>query len=89
MRGVAKLPDGASYPVDDEYLFGVFSEARLIKSVAELDLMRYSCAVSSEAHMAVMAHTKPGMFEYQLESLFKVRPTAQLHSFLHRHPRFV
>lgn len=34
-------------------------------------LLRYSATVSSEAHLAVMQHTRPGLSEYQLESLFR------------------
>ena len=34
-------------------------------------LLRYVCTVSSEAHLAIMQHARPGQFEYQLESLFR------------------
>jgi Xaa-Pro aminopeptidase len=35
-------------------------------------VLRYICELSSEAHMAVMQHIRPGMLESQLESLFQV-----------------
>ncbi len=58
--------------MDDSRLFAAMSECRVIKSELELEVLRYSHMVSSEAHLAVMSHVRPGMKEYQLESLFKV-----------------
>jgi len=65
----AKLP--GAFPTNDDILFPVFSQLRSIKTEKELDVMRYAALVSSEAHIAVMTHTKPGQFEYQQETLFK------------------
>jgi Xaa-Pro dipeptidase len=47
------------HPTDDE------------KSPAEIDLMRYTNWMSSMAHVEVMKACRPGMMEYQLESLFQ------------------
>eukprot|EP01134_Creolimax_fragrantissima_P006068 CFRG6068T1 len=58
------------YEVDGESLFGNIAECRVIKTEAELEVMRYVAKVSSEAHKQVMRKMKPGMMEYQLESLF-------------------
>ena len=43
---------------------------RSIKTEAELEIMRYVTRISSEAHVKVMQELKPGMYEYQGESLF-------------------
>ena len=44
---------------------------RGVKTKAEIAVMRYANRVSSAAHVAVMQTVKPGMMEYQLESMFK------------------
>ena len=56
---------------DEEALFRSISECRVFKSSAEIDIMRYTNWVSSMAHVEVMRATRPGMMEYQLESLFQ------------------
>ena len=43
-------------------------EMRLIKSPAEIRVMRQAAAISSTAHGRAMKITKPGMFEYQVEA---------------------
>lgn len=56
--------------VDHGRLWSEISECRIIKTKEELDIMRYVNKISSEAHIDVMKAVKPGMYEYQLESLF-------------------
>lgn len=56
---------------DEDSLFPVLVECRVHKSPAEIDLLRYTNWISSMAHVEVMRSTKPGMMEYQLESLFQ------------------
>lgn len=64
--------DGISnFTVNNEILFPVIAECRVFKSPMELDVIRYSNKISSEAHKEVMKYVRPGMKEYQLESLFK------------------
>jgi Xaa-Pro aminopeptidase len=43
-------------------------EMRLIKSPAEIRVMRRAAEISSNAHCRAMAVTKPGLFEYQVEA---------------------
>ena len=45
-------------------------ENRVIKSDAEVALLQRVNDIASDAHMEVMRGAKPGMFEFQLESLF-------------------
>jgi Xaa-Pro dipeptidase len=71
----------ASFPGCDEgellerrdltLLFDALAEARVCKSAAEVEVMRYVNWVSSMAHVEVMRAARPGMMEYQLESLFQ------------------
>ncbi|WP_447554812.1 Xaa-Pro aminopeptidase [Vreelandella sp. EE22] len=41
---------------------------RLIKSPAELDLLRHACVLSAKAHCRAMRGCAPGLFEYQLQA---------------------
>ena len=59
--------------VDTVSLHPIAAECRVIKTPEELRLMRHVSAVTSMAHVDVMRAIKPGMLEYQLESLFQVR----------------
>lgn len=58
------------YTLERESLWEAVAECRLIKSEQELELLRYANRVSSAAHNEVMRRVRPGMTEYQLESLF-------------------
>uniref|UniRef100_A0A8C6UWS1 Xaa-Pro dipeptidase n=1 Tax=Neogobius melanostomus TaxID=47308 RepID=A0A8C6UWS1_9GOBI len=44
---------------------------RLLKTDMELEVLRYTNKISSEAHKMVMKHVKPGLQEYEMESLFQ------------------
>ena len=57
--------------VDTETLFPILAESRVFKSPAELSILRYVTEVTSFAHAYVMRNMKPGMMEYQGESLFR------------------
>lgn len=57
--------------VDSSTLFPIMAECRVIKSPAELDLLRHVSEVTSFAHVYVMRNIRPEMFEYQCESLFR------------------
>ena len=57
--------------VNDTDLFPILAECRVIKSPAELDIMRHVTEATSFAHAYVMRNMKPGMMEYQGESLFR------------------
>jgi len=59
-----------SYDIDDEMLHDVVYECRARKNEEELRLLRYVNRISSDAHLAMMRQAKPGMREFQLESMF-------------------
>lgn len=52
-------------------LHPAISECRVFKTPLELDVLRYTNKVSSEAHKEVMRRIRSGMKEYQLESIFQ------------------
>ncbi|XP_037452231.1 xaa-Pro dipeptidase-like isoform X4 [Triticum dicoccoides] len=58
------------FDTDLSTLHPILTECRVIKSGMELALIQYANDVSSEAHIEVMRQAKPGMKEYQLESIF-------------------
>jgi len=61
----------SDFKVNTEVLFEVITELRVIKTEAELEVLRFANRVSSEAHKEIMRRIRPGWFEYQAESLFK------------------
>lgn len=56
---------------DTTTLFPVLAECRVIKSAAELAILRHVTEVTSFAHAYVMRNFRPGLMEYQGESLFR------------------
>jgi len=63
--------DGISkFSVDNKILHPEIAECRVFKTPQELEVMRFANRVSSQAHKEVMKRIKPGMTEFELESLF-------------------
>ncbi|XP_013194962.1 xaa-Pro dipeptidase [Amyelois transitella] len=58
------------FKVDNEILFPIIAELRVVKTPAEIEVLRYVCKVSSDAHKQVMLFARPGLMEYQCESVF-------------------
>lgn len=63
-----KIRNGMSPPLTFMDVSDVLHEMRLIKSAAEIELMRKAATISAEAHKRVMQYCKPGMYEYELEA---------------------
>ncbi|XP_076851149.1 xaa-Pro dipeptidase isoform X2 [Brachyhypopomus gauderio] len=59
------------FQVNNSLLHPVIVECRLIKTDMELEVLRYTNRISSEAHKQIMKHIKPGQKEYEMESLFQ------------------
>lgn len=57
--------------IDKSILFPILADCRVFKSSHELALMEHVTMITSFAHSYVMRNVKPGMAEYQCESLFK------------------
>ncbi len=72
---------GTSPPAEFTDLAFLLNELRLIKSAAELRLMRRAGEISSAAHCQAMRASAPGRYEYQLEASI-------LHSFADQGARF-
>ena len=64
----SKEATGAVPPGEFIDLDHMLHDLRLIKSAAELRLMRKAGAITADAHIRSMAACKPGLFEYQLEA---------------------
>ena len=60
-----------SFTVNEDVLYDELVECRVVKTAKEIELMRYVCKMSSDAHTHVMLTTKPEMMEYQLEANFR------------------
>ncbi|CAB3408005.1 unnamed protein product [Caenorhabditis bovis] len=67
----AKFSGIEQFTQDVSVLYGVIAELRVIKTEKEIQVMRYASKIASEAHRAAMKHMRPGLYEYQLESLFR------------------
>ncbi|XP_042895505.1 xaa-Pro dipeptidase [Parasteatoda tepidariorum] len=61
----------SDFKVDNTSLYPRMVECRVIKTPLELEVLRYVNKLSSDAHKVVMQEIRPGMKEYQLESIFK------------------
>lgn len=68
----ATFPGIEKFPQDADILFPVIAECRVIKSPAEIEVLRYVAKVSSDAHKKVMKipFMKEKHFEYQAEAVF-------------------
>ncbi|CAH1780537.1 unnamed protein product [Owenia fusiformis] len=63
--------DGISeFTVDNKFLHPQIMECRVFKSPQEIEILRYTNKISSEAHKEVMRSVRPGLMEYQMESVF-------------------
>jgi Xaa-Pro aminopeptidase len=65
-----KVRSGAHSPGEFLVLDHLLHEMRLIKSKAEIDLMRESGQIAVRAHKRAMQVCKPGLFEYHVEAEF-------------------
>ncbi|XP_063698867.1 xaa-Pro dipeptidase [Culicoides brevitarsis] len=58
------------YVIDTDILYPILCECRVIKSPAEIEVLRYVARISSEAHKKVMQSIEPGKHEYHAEAEF-------------------
>ena len=65
------IPRFSTAVVDKTTLFPILADCRVFKSRAEMALMEHVTMITSFAHAYVMRNVRPGMAEYQCESLFK------------------
>ncbi len=64
----AKARQGANPPSQILDIAPMLSEMRLIKSPAEVSVMREASKLSAKAHVRAMALVQPGLYEYHLEA---------------------
>ena len=67
----AVVPNADQFNVDSTKLHPLLTECRAIKSALELQVMRYVTDIACDSHFEVMQKARPGLAEYQMESLFK------------------
>ncbi|CAJ0948675.1 unnamed protein product, partial [Mesorhabditis belari] len=67
----AEFKGKEEFSIDVDLLYPIIAELRVFKTDLELEVLRYASKIASDAHKAVMKHIKPGLFEYQCESLFR------------------
>ncbi|CAL4109786.1 unnamed protein product [Meganyctiphanes norvegica] len=60
-----------NFTVNNKVLHDEIAECRVHKTEAEIQILKYTTSVSCAAHRNVMRSIRPGMKEYQLESLFQ------------------
>ena len=63
-----KIRSGLQSPLAFVDVTHTIHEMRLIKSPAEINLMRKSAQIAAGAHVRAMQKCQPGMYEYQLEA---------------------
>ena len=61
----------SEFRVNNSILHPIISELRVFKTPLELEVLRFTAKISSEAHTQVMKSCRAGMKEYQLESIFQ------------------
>ena len=54
----------------------LIAELRILKSNLELEMIRKAADISCKAHLEIMQHCKPDLYEYQLGSIFIERSMA-------------
>lgn len=59
-----------AFAVDEETLHDLIYECRVHKNKEEVKLLRYVNRISADAHIEMMRQARPGVMEYQLESMF-------------------
>lgn len=64
----AKIRSGLQAPVVIVDILDIIHQMRLIKSTAEIAIMRKAANISVDGHIRAMKSCKPGMNEYQLEA---------------------
>ncbi|VDO79111.1 unnamed protein product [Haemonchus placei] len=65
------FPGRDSFEVDIKTLYPIMAELRLLKTDKELEVMRYATKIACVGHRAVMKAVRVGMYEFQLESIFR------------------
>lgn len=66
----AKFAGQERFRENREVLSAELAECRVIKTAEELQLLRWLNRISSEAHKECMRRARPGMMEFELESVF-------------------
>lgn len=63
----AGVRDGVQVPHEFINVEHLLHEMRVVKSTAEIDIMRHAANITASAHLRAMHACLPGMYEYELE----------------------
>lgn len=66
-----KARQGISVPISLHHIDDVLHEMRLVKSEAELAMMRHAATISEQAHTQAMQQCEVGQYEYEIEAIFQ------------------
>lgn len=70
-RTRARGRTGSTWPTEIVDPSTIVHEMRLLKTEAELEVMRKAASITKEAHIGAMRLAKPGLFEYEVEALYR------------------
>jgi Xaa-Pro dipeptidase len=68
------------FNVNTNALYNIINEVKVKKSDEEVELMKNSAQICSNAHVFVMKNIKPGMSETHVQTLFRVRNSIFIYS---------
>ena len=69
-RARKELP-GVEIPAGERSVVNIIAEMRKAKSPAEIALLQKAIDITGEAHRDIMAHLRPGMYEFEVQAILE------------------
>ena len=70
----------SKFKVDKEIIYDILSQSRMHKTDAELEVLRIAYTYSVQAHKHIMQSVRPGVYENQIEAIFRFEAHSRLGS---------